>query len=354
MIFSSPTAHAHIPMLSRSVSRDAWDRFVRDAEGSTFCHLSAWGTVIEDVLGHELVRLAALDEAGEVEGVLPMIYVDAWPLGRSLVSMPFLNDGGPLGGPEVRVTLLEEAVRHAEARKVDLLEIRSRVAHPDAGLEEVDRKVAMILSLPQDPKVLWEDGIRSKVRSQIRRPTKDGMEARFGLDQLDAFYRVFAENMRDLGTPVLPRSWFETIRERLADIVHFGAVYAGDGTPVAGGCGFAWKGEFEITWASSLREYSRSAPNMLLYWGFMEQMMELGVGAFNFGRCTPGSSTHRFKSQWGGEELPLPWLQWAPDGTRPVASASERPMLKMASNAWRHMPQAVTDRMGPALARRLP
>ncbi|MDT8368405.1 MAG: GNAT family N-acetyltransferase [Longimicrobiales bacterium] len=310
--------------------------------------------MIEEVLGHEPVLLAALGAEGEVEGVLPLVHVEAWPLGRSLISMPFLNDGGPLGAREVSGALLEEAVRDAGVREVDLLEVRSRREHPDAGLEVVDRKLAVILALPDDPKVLWKDGLRSKVRSQIRRPTKDGMEARFGPEQLDAFYPVFAENMRDLGTPVLPRSWFETIRERLPEIVHFGAVYAADGTPVAGGCGFAWKDEFEITWASSLREYSRSAPNMLLYWGFMERMIERGVGAFNFGRCTPGSATHRFKSQWGGVDLPLPWLQWAPAGERRGADASERPLLRMASTAWRHLPRAVADRVGPFLARRLP
>ena len=65
--------------------------------------------------------------------------------------------------------------------------------------------------------------------------------------------------------------------------------------------------EFEMTWASSLRDYNRQAPNMLLYWACMQRAIVEGVKRFNFGRCTPGAGTHRFKMQWGGHEEPLWW-----------------------------------------------
>ena len=37
---------------------------------------------------------------------------------------------------------------------------------------------------------------------------------------------------------------------------------------------------------------------------------------FNFGRCSPGGGTHRFKQQWGGRDVPLHWYQHARDGAR--------------------------------------
>jgi len=37
------------------------------------------------------------------------------------------------------------------------------------------------------------------------------MTARCGPGELAPFYDVFARNMRDLGTPVLPRAFFERI-----------------------------------------------------------------------------------------------------------------------------------------------
>jgi hypothetical protein len=91
---------------------------------------------------------------------------------------------------------------------------------------------------------------------------------------------------------------------------------------------------------------------MLLYWSFMEEMISRGATIFNFGRSTPGASTHRFKAQWGGRDVPLPWLQWA---ARPNANgAGVSPLAQMASAAWRRLPLNVANLVGPALAPRLP
>ena len=40
-------------------------------------------------------------------------------------------------------------------------------------------------------------------------------------------------------------------------------LYDKTGAPVAGACCLHWRGELEVTWASSLREYNRGSPNML-------------------------------------------------------------------------------------------
>ena len=92
-----------------------------------------------------------------------------------------------------------------------------------------------------------------------------------------------------------------------------GCAYLGE-TPIAGGIGFRWGTEFEMTWASSLHSHSRISPNMGLYWAFMERCIQEKVTLFNFGRTTPGSGTHAFKLQWGSREEPLWWYQRAGRG----------------------------------------
>ena len=221
----------------------------------------------------------------------------------------------------------------------------------ESGLRLSQRKLTVRLELPPAAEDLWR-AFDPKLRSQIRRPQRDGLVARFGPDQVDAFYDVFARNMRSLGTPVLPRAFFTRLAAIFAGLIVFGAVYR-SGQPVAAGCGFVWRDEFEMTWASSLREYSRSAPNMLLYWSFIEQMIARGVRVFDFGRCTPGSGTHRFKQQWGGADVALPWLQWSPRNVAATPSP-ERPTYRLAAAVWRRLPLGVTNRIGPFLARRLP
>jgi serine/alanine adding enzyme len=325
-----------------------WDRFVRDHAGS-FCHLWGWRAVMSGVMGHRAKYRAAWSEAGELVGVNPMIEVRSRLFGHFLLSMPFLNAGGPLGSVGARSALAEDARALAQAARVDLLELRVR--EPLDALAVSERKITVERELPPTAGALW-DALGSKVRSQVKRPQKEGMEVRVGPDEMTGFYDVFARNMRDLGTPVLPLGFFEASRSHLADQIVFATVRH-EGRPVAGACGFVLGDRYEMTWAASLREVSRLAPNMLLYWGCMEEMVRRGLRTFDFGRCTPGSGTHRFKLQWGGRDVPLPWAQWSERGVAATPSP-DRPVFRLATAVWSRLPVALTNRLGPYLATKLP
>jgi serine/alanine adding enzyme len=328
----------------------AWDAVVAADPEGTFAHLAAWRDVLQDSLGHECQYWGAVDEDGSLVGVLPLVRVRSSLFGHYLVSMPFLNAGGALGTPRARAALVTRAVEEADRTRADLLELRSRGA-PPPELAVSHRKITHLLELPSTPDQLWER-LPGKVRNQIRRPTKDGLTVRVGSDQCDAFYEVFARHMRTLGTPVMARSWFTALASRFPREAIFVAVYDGV-TPVAGGCGLSWRGTTEITWASARREWSRSAPNMLLYWTFLQEAIARGDRVFDFGRCTPGSPTHAFKLQWGGEDLPLAWGQWRVGAVTATPSPTGR-FFRLATACWRRLPLPLTNRLGPTLARCLP
>lgn len=329
----------------------AWDDFVSSDPASTFCHQWAWRSIMTDVLGHDPLYLAAMDDAGAWRGVLPLVRVRSF-LGHYLISVPFLNDGGPLGDTGVRQALAEFAVRDARETGATLVELRSRdtVTGP---LTSSNRKIAVHLGLPGSATELWEKTFKAKLRSQIRRPVKEGMTARSGALELDSFYSVFARNMRDLGTPVLPRNFFEQIAEKFGESAMFATVYTRSGEPAAAACCLVWRNEIEVTWASSVRELNHFSPNMLLYSYLMEEAIRRGLTDFNFGRCTPGGSTHRFKQQWGSHDVALPWPSWTRDVTSSVPS-QDRPLFRAATAAWRRLPLPVANRLGPGLARLFP
>ena len=330
---------------------DRWDRFVAAANGSTFCHLSGWREIMTGVLGHEATYLAAIDGAGEWRGVLPLVRVKSL-LGRFLVSLPFLNDGGPLGDDAARSQLVQHAVGESQRSGVTLLELRARNAVPGPVVAS-NRKISVHLAMPASVDELWERTFRAKLRSQVRRPTKDGMTARVGASEMEPFYHVFARNMRDLGTPVLPRVFFERLAQVFGDRVLFATVYTAEGSPAAAACCLLWADELEVTWASSLRELNRLSPNMLLYARLMEEAIGRGVRLFNFGRCTPDGPTHRFKQQWGGQDVPLPWAYWSKSGAAGTPSP-DRPLFRVATAVWSRLPMPVANRLGPVLARQLP
>ncbi len=328
-----------------------WDNALLRLPDLTFCHLGGWREIMDGILGHEPLYRVALNPDGEVVGLHPQVRVRSRLFGHYLLSMPFLSYGGPVGSDGARLALALDAEETARQLGVDLLELRVRKSLP-GHLEETARKLTVLLDLPEDSEELWSKGLKSKVRSQVRRPMKEGMEARFGPDCLDSFYRVFSRTMRDLGTPVLSRSFFEALAATFPDEVVFCTIEL-KGEPAAAGCGFLWGGEFEITWAGAVRAYSRMAPNMLLYWSLMEHAISKGTRVFNFGRCSPGSGTHKFKNQWGGIDTPLPWAQFTPKDRTATPSPNDAG-FELAVAVWKRLPLALANRLGPVISRNLP
>jgi FemAB-related protein (PEP-CTERM system-associated) len=329
---------------------DEWDAFVATQPGWTHFHRYGWRAVIERVFGHQCLYLAARDADGALQGALPLVRVRSAVFGHYLVSMPFLNYGGPLGTPEAVRALADAAVAEAKRRRVKLLELRSAVPLP-IDLPVSHRKITVLLDLPSDAAALFKR-FDAKLRSQVRRPQKDGYVVRHGPDQVDAFHAVFAQHMRDLGTPAMPRALFREIVRQFPDSAHVAVAYL-DEQPVACGFGFQWGSEFEITWASSLLAHKRSAPNMLVYWELMRGCVERGVGTFNFGRCTPGGGTHKFKLQWGGRDQPLYWYQHAerPDAATP---SPDDGAFSWGPRLWKRLPVGLATAIGPRVVKFIP
>jgi FemAB-related protein (PEP-CTERM system-associated) len=328
-----------------------WDTFVRFADTGTQCHLWGWKSIIERVLGHECIYLAARTQDGRIAGVLPLVRVSSRLFGSYLVSMPFLNYGGALGSDRAVQALVARALELTKSGNIELLEMRSRNPLP-VELPVSHRKITVVLDLtPGDPVKVWES-LRAKVRSQVRRPQKEGVVVQFGPDQLGPFFGVFSRRMRDLGTPTQSRQFFEALLQMFPAEVWFGCAYDG-AQAVAAGCGFRWNGEFEMTWAASLTGYNAVAPNMLLYWAFIERAAQQGLAAFNFGRCTPGSGTHRFKQQWGGRDVPLWWYQHAA-GQRAATPSPDDRAFSWGPRVWRRLPLPIANMLGPRVVRLIP
>ncbi|MGH7690968.1 MAG: FemAB family XrtA/PEP-CTERM system-associated protein, partial [Gemmatimonadaceae bacterium] len=137
-------------------SADEWDAFVRSDPEGTFAHLAAWWPIMREAFGHEPLPLAVRDDRGALTGVLPLVHVSSRLFGKYLISMPFLNAGGPLGSPEARKALAAEAEAEGRRRKVTLVELRNYGSAPDWG-RVTDRKITVHLPLPASEEPLWKE-----------------------------------------------------------------------------------------------------------------------------------------------------------------------------------------------------
>src|SRR5215510_5301420 len=132
-----------------------WDEFVRAQPGWTHFHLHGWRTVIERVFRHECIYLVARNPTTErLVAVLPLVRVRSVIFGHFLVSMPFVNYGGPLGAAEGVRALAAEATNIAQRTRVRLLELRNRAELP-LDLPASHRKLTVVLDLPSDAKTLF-------------------------------------------------------------------------------------------------------------------------------------------------------------------------------------------------------
>jgi len=329
------------------------DRFVRDSDTSSLYHDYRWAGVVEGSFGHKCHYLVCEAPDGRIIGALPMVHLKSLLFGNFLVSMPYFNYGGVCSPvPSSREALVGEAVRTAKSLGASHIEFRQE-RPMENGFPVKTSKVSMRLPLPESDEELWKS-LPSKLRSQVRKPLKEGMTVRISRhDELENFHKVFSINMRDLGTPVYPVHFFRNILDQFPSHSWICTVSAGD-TPVASGFLIGFKERMEIPWASSLREYNRSGPNMLLYWSCLEFACRSGFRSFDFGRSTAGGGTYRFKEQWGALPHPLYWHYWM-NGGKPLPELNPaNPKYQLAIALWRRLPLTVTRRVGPMIVKNLP
>lgn len=329
-----------------------WDECVKRSPQGSVYHLSSWQKIFTGSAGHGTHYLLA-ERDGAVVGVLPLVSVRSLIFGSFLVSLPWVSYGGPCALDAVaHRALVERSIDVARQREARYIELHSERAECEPFIVK-SSKVSMRRELAGDPDVLWR-GFPPKLRSQIRRPEKDGLVARTGgADQLAAFYDVFSARMRDLGTPVFPRRFFASILESFPDVSRVCCVYAGD-RPVAAGLLIGFKDRLEIPWAASLTEFNRQSPNMLLYWRALLFGCGNGYRWFDFGRSTPGGPHYRFKAQWGATPVLLHWQYWrSTPGPLPERNPGN-PRYQLAIRTWRRLPLRLTRIFGPILARSLP
>src|SRR5665213_652118 len=219
------------PRLTLRVERytgtaERWDEFVRTQPGWTHNHLYGWRNVMQSAMRHDAPYLVATDDAtNEIQGVLPLVRVKSILFGHFLVSIPFLNYGGPLGSIAAVTALAEHAANMATSDNAKVLELRSRYdigAIPNFAVSH--RKITVLLDSSGGSEALWKR-LSSKLRSQVRRPQKEGVTVRIGPDQVRPFYNVFARHMRDLGTPVMPRKFFDEVASEFGTDALFAVAY---------------------------------------------------------------------------------------------------------------------------------
>ena len=324
----------------------------------------AWWRSLVQGLAYRPHYLLASDAEENVVGCLPLMLVESFLFGRFLVSLPYLNSGGVLVQPGLKDiepivrSLIDRAVELADELDVKHLELRHEVRfeHPAFNYERTD-KVHMRLALPSSPDELMAS-FKSKLRSQVKKSNENLFEVRFGGQELLAdFYKVFAHNMRDLGTPVYSKNLF---RETLRSFANSQGISKAElcvvrlnHQPISGALLVHHAHRTEVPSASALRQFNPTNVNMWMYWQMLQRAIEQGSVEFDFGRSTLGAGTYKFKEQWGAKPSPAVWQYYVRKGDpaqmRPDSSKNQRLV-----EIWKKLPLWLTRLLGPTIVRGIP
>jgi serine/alanine adding enzyme len=344
----SRPAYGPVSVTTETNGRD-WDAYLSVHPDATVEHLWGWREVFQRAFGHDCVYLAARRD-GAIAGVLPLVRYKSLLFGRFVVSLPYFNYAGIVASDQSAAdALAQEAERIGRAHGASHIEFRHR-RRQVASAAVRENKVGFHRDLPATSEALWS-AIDRKVRNQVRKAQKENLVVVDGGAELaQGFYTVFAENMRDLGTPVFPVALFTEASRAFGAACRFFVVRSGS-IPVAGGIALAFRNTVLVPWASSLRAYRQQCPNMLLYWAMMEWSVAQGATIFDFGRSTVGAGTQQFKEQWGGvpRQLFTEHLMLKPGEAPDQGAGSEK--IELAVRIWQRLPLPVATLLGPKVIR---
>ncbi len=323
--------------------------FVAAMGGSLF-HRPAWLRAVERGARQRALGLVA-ERAGAIVGWLPLTEIHSPIFGRMLASSGFAVGGGALAERETTAMAL---CREAEALAIRLccatVELRGG-AVPAQWDRRSGSHCGFVAPLAGDDEAQLA-AIPRKQRAEVRKGLANGLRVTIGTAATDraAHYAVYAESVRNLGTPVFPRALFDACLDALGgDIL---TVWRGE-APVASVLSFYHGGAIMPYWGGGTGAARALRANDRMYFELMRHARARGCERFDFGRSKTGGGAWAFKKNWGFEPEALAYSSWTAPGAAPrdADPTSARHAARIA--LWRKLPLSIANRLGPWIARGL-
>ena len=348
--FSHSPDEVRLARLAEPAELERIERFVAGHPEGTAFHRPAWLSAIEQGIGQRAMGIVAA-RRDDVVGWLPLTELHSAIFGRALVSSGFAVGGGILAVSDtVAMHLAETAEELALRHSCATVELRGG-SLPWNWSTRWDSHCAFVreLAADDDEELL---AIPRKQRAEVRKGLNNELSVHVGTEEADrvAHYAVYAESVRNLGTPVFPRSVFDAVLDRLdADIL----TIRHEGKPVASVLSLYDRGAVMPYWGGGTWAARALRANDRMYFELMRHARQRGCTRFDFGRSKTGSGAYHFKRNWGFEPRPLGYASWTAPGYEPRDADPNSPRHAARIAIWKRLPLFVANAIGPCIARGL-
>ncbi len=328
----------------------AWDDYVQKSAQATFFHRAGWKEVIEKSFSHQTYYFYA-ETDGKIVGILPLTHINSLLFGNQLCSNSFCVYGGIVADtPEVFNALDKKASELATELGVDYLEMRNRSQqYPDRPHKDLyvtfrkqllDDVEANMMAIPRKQRAMIRKGIKAGLKSTID-------------DSIDRFYQAYSESVRNLGTPVFSKKYFQILKQVFKEDCEILTVTDKDDRLISSVMNFYFKDEV-LPYYGGGNQYARAVQgNDFMYWEVMRRAVEKGLKIFDYGRSKEGTGSYRFKKHWGFEPEPL-FYEFLLVKAKDIPDINPlNPKYQMFIAAWKKLPLPVSQIVGPWLAKDL-
>ena len=330
---------------------DAW--VIAHEAGSPF-HRPVWLNAIEAGTGQTAHCLIAEASSGDIAGLLPLHLIHSPLFGRALVSSGFAVGGGILShDPAATRALADAAWTLAERLSAPTVELRGGELPGGEWTEKRDAHANFLRPLANDAEAELL-AIPRKQRAEVRKGLENNLSIETGRSEwdLDRHYAVYAESVRNLGTPVFSKSLMHSVLSAFGDDADILTVLH-EGRPVASVLSLYHKGTVMPYWGGGVRDARALRANDVMYYSLMNHARERGCTRFDFGRSKTGSGAYSFKKNWGFEPEPMAYAVRTADGQEPRDVNPNSPKYKAQIALWQKLPLSIANRLGPWIARGL-
>lgn len=330
-----------------------WDAFVAACPAATFFHRFGWKEVIEKSFGHKTYFLIA-ERGSAVAGILPLAHQKHFLFGNGLISTAFCVEGGPaVMDEEARAALDAEALKLLEQTGAAYLEYRSPTqTHPDWPAKTDLYAVFRRPIEPDRQKNLL--AIPRKQRAVVRKALDQGKLKVVYDPNVDRQFAIYAESVRNLGTPVFPKRYFVNLHRVFGPDVSIATVEDEAGTAITSVMNFYFRDQVLPYYGGGTPAARGNGAYDLMYYEVMcEAAEKRGARLFDFGRSKAGTGAFAYKKNWGFEptflayEYKLRTLDKVPENN-PL-----NPKYQLFIAAWKKLPLPVANFLGPFVTKGL-
>lgn len=341
------------PVTVRPLGREddaRWDQFVLENPGGTFFHRIGWRDIFRNVFRLEPRYLIA-ERDGRIAGVLPLVHQKSLLFGNALLSAPFCVEGGPLAADAVAdAALTASAVSLLNETGAAYIEFRSRRASHAGWVAKTDLYAtfsgpisaddqANLLAIPRKQRAVVRKTIVGSLASEVQ-------------DDIGDLFRVYAQSVRNLGTPVFSKRYFTELKRVFGsdcDVV----VVRDAGEPVSAVLNFYHMDTVLPYYGGGTSGARLTGANDFLYWEVIRRAAERGYRRFDFGRSKVGTGAFAFKKNWGFAPEFLQYEYHLRAGQTLPDKNPLNPKYSLLIEAWKRLPLPVANLIGPLLVRNL-